>query len=154
MAMTTCAECGADVDDLGQCPRCDDLDFGAAAPPPLSVAPRQQPPAPGLLISVGDGAHVLPAGQTSLLGRRPDSPLYEQFAGYPNVSGEHATVWREGPRLFVIDSGRWGTWHLGTRLPAGQTRDFPLPVTLRFAANCYVHFAATTMDGPGTGAAT
>lgn len=152
MAITTCAECGADTDDLGRCPHCDDLDFAAAAPPPLAVVARR-PAAPALLISVGDSSQVLPAGHEIFLGRSPRSTLREQFAVYSNVSGDHATVWREGGRLFVIHSGRNGTWRGDTALEPCKPYDFPLPVTLRFAANCYVHFAAATVDEPDPGSA-
>ena len=36
----------------------------------------------------------------------------------------------------------------GAALEPGKEHDFNLPVTLRFASNCYVHFAATTLDEP------
>jgi hypothetical protein len=148
MAMKTCVDCGEASDDPDQCPHCGGMDFVTAAPPPL--LPRTRPAArPGLLISVGDGAEVVPADLDGVtLGCNPQSPLHEQFAVYPNVSSFHASVRQQGARLFVLDFGRNGTWHAGTALDPGREQDFDLPVTLRFGSNCYVHFAATTLDEP------
>jgi hypothetical protein len=148
--MKTCIECEATVDDgVRECPHCSGIDFVTAAPPPLSAASGRAP-SPGLLISVGNGSQVAPAEECVLLGRNPRSVLHEQFAVYPNVSGVHATARRTGARLTVVDSGRNGTWHADTALEPGREYQFPLPITLRFGSNCYVHFAATTLDEPGS----
>ncbi|MGH3694542.1 MAG: hypothetical protein ACRDRX_11260 [Pseudonocardiaceae bacterium] len=138
MAELTCGSCGYRLYDEKPmfCINC-----GENPQYPTHHTTPQNLPQARVTVLVATARVLLAAGETVLLGREGDPRFVRALASFDNVGREHLEITAGDGIVSVLPRETTNGTFIGDRaLPAGQQRDVPLPVTIRLAKNCYVHF--------------
>jgi hypothetical protein len=142
MADLTCRTCNNRVPDQNatQCDFCGEN-------------PHQEPggfppvPRPGVTVLVATARVALEQGEKILLGREGDPRFITALEKFDNVGREHVEVTVGEDRIVALPrKTKNGTFIGDCVLQPGEKRNIELPVTIRLAGNCYVHFEVARAD--------
>ncbi len=101
-------------------------------------------PKPRITVLVATARVLLAEGEKVLLGREGDPRFAHALTNFDNVDREHIEITAGDGIVSALPRETTNGTFIGDReLPPGQERDVQLPVTIRLAKNCYVHFELT-----------
>lgn len=138
MVDLTCGLCGYSPLDENEtcCINCG----GNPHQTPAECLAQSEPP-PRVTVLVATARVVLDQGEKILLGRQGDPRFTRALEEFDNVGREHVEITAGEGIVVALPRNTTNGTFIGDRvLPPGEERNIALPVTIRLARNCYVHF--------------